>query len=72
MDFWVGGRYMDRMEKRAGAWKIAYRVGITDWMRTDPPSSQGYFGAPADLRPQQNREDMLYRRRSAFTRPSRT
>ena len=70
MDFWVGGRYMDRMEKREGVWKIAYRVGITDWMRTDPPTSQGYFGTPADLRPHQSRDDMLYRRRSAFTRPS--
>jgi len=72
MDFRVGGRYMDRMEKRDGTWKIAYRVGITDWMRTDPPSSQGYGGTPADLRPHQNREDMLYRRRSAFVRPSGT
>jgi SnoaL-like domain len=70
MDFWVGGRYLDRMEKRDGTWKIAYRVGTTDWMRIEPPASQGYFNAPPDLRTQQNREDMLYRRRSAFTRPS--
>jgi hypothetical protein len=70
MDFWVGGRYMDRMEKRDSTWKIAYRVGITDWMRTDPPTSQGYFATASDLRPHQSREDMLYRRRSAFTRPS--
>jgi P2-related tail formation protein len=61
---------MDRMEKRDGIWKITFRVGITDWMRTDPPTSQGYFGTAADLRPQQSREDMVYRRRSAFARPS--
>jgi SnoaL-like domain len=70
MDFRVGGRYMDRMEKREGVWKIAYRVGITDWMRTDPPTSQGYFGTPAELQSHQSREDMLYRRRSAFRQSS--
>ncbi len=68
MDFFVGGRYMDRMEKRDGAWKITYRVGTTDWMRVDAPSSQGYFGAPADLRSQQNRSDMVYHRKTKFTR----
>ena len=63
MDFWVGGRYMDRMEKRDGVWKIAARIGTTDWMRIEPPSSQGYFAAPADLRPRQDRKDAVYRRR---------
>ena len=70
MDFWVGGRYMDRMQKRESIWKIAYRVGMTDWMRTDPPASQGYFSTPAELRSRQNRKDMLYRRRDAFHRPA--
>ncbi len=71
MDFWVGGRYLDRMEKRADVWKIAYRVGLTDWMRIEPPSSQGYFNAPAELRGQQGRKDMVYRRRDAFERPTK-
>jgi len=70
MDSWVGGRYMDRMEKRDGMWKIAYRIGTTDWMRMEPPVSQGYPGVSSELRMQPNREDMLYRRRSAFTRSS--
>ncbi len=69
MDFWVGGRYMDRMEKRDGVWKIAYRVGLTDWMRTDAPTSQGFMNTVAELRGQQNRKDMLYHRRTLFTRP---
>jgi hypothetical protein len=42
---------------------------MTDWMRTEPPSSQGYFGAAAELRSQQGRGDMVYRRRTAFVRP---
>jgi SnoaL-like domain len=29
-----GGRYVDRLERRAGAWKIAVRVVITDWLVT--------------------------------------
>ena len=70
MDFWVGGRYMDRMEKRGGAWKIAYRAGITDWTRIEPPASQGYFATPRDLRSRQDREDMVYRRRQMLQRPA--
>jgi SnoaL-like domain len=66
MDLWVGGRYMDRMTKRNGVWKIAYRVGTTDWMRIDPPSSRGHTATPADLRSQPNRRDMVYRRRAEF------
>ena len=63
MDFLVGGRYMDRMEKRDGVWKIAYRVGMTDWTRIEPPASQGYFATAQDYRSQQSREDMVYHRR---------
>ncbi len=70
MDFWVGGRYMDRMEKRGDVWKIAYRIGTTDWMRIEPPASQGLSAAPAELRSKQSRDDMLYRRREALTKPT--
>jgi hypothetical protein len=62
MDYWVGGRYMDRMEKRDGVWRIATRIGMTDWTRVDPPTSQGYFNTPVELRSQQNRKDTLYHR----------
>ena len=47
MDYFVGGRYIDRFEKRAGKWKITHRTGMTDWTRLEPPSSQG-FGAIAE------------------------
>lgn len=62
MDYWVGGRYMDRMEKRDGVWRIATRIGMTDWTRVDPPTSQGYFNTVPELRSQQNRKDTLYHR----------
>jgi hypothetical protein len=32
-DLIVGGRYLDRMEKRGDVWRIAYRTVMIDWMR---------------------------------------
>ena len=46
MDYWVGGRYVDRFESREGDWKIASRTGLTDWMRLEPACSQGLSDLP--------------------------
>ena len=70
MDFWVGGRYMDRQEKRNGVWKIASRIGMTDWTRVEAPASQGYFSTPLELRSQQNRKDTLYNREKLLAQRS--
>lgn len=35
-DFSVFGRYIDRMEKRGGEWRIARRKMLVDFTRTDP------------------------------------
>lgn len=35
----VGGRYLDRFEKRQGEWKIAHRTLVIDWNRLTPASS---------------------------------
>lgn len=32
----VGGRYLDRFERRAGVWKIAHRLYVMDWNRNEP------------------------------------
>jgi hypothetical protein len=32
----VGGRYLDRLEKRQGRWQIAERLYVMDWNRTHP------------------------------------
>jgi hypothetical protein len=66
MDWLVGGRYIDRMQKRQGVWKISHRTGITDWMRTEPPSSQGFVDIPADLQGQRGPQDLVYRAREAY------
>jgi hypothetical protein len=38
-DVMVGGRYIDRFEKRAGEWRIADRWIVTDWFRRYTDSS---------------------------------
>jgi hypothetical protein len=45
----VGGRYLDRFEKRGGAWRIAHRTMLYDWFRDLGVStdwSQGIMGMP--------------------------
>lgn len=37
-DSFSGGRYMDRLEKRDGQWKIRYRITKTDWIRLEKDS----------------------------------
>lgn len=47
-----GGRYIDRLEKRAGAWAIATRLCIRDWAMTDhrlDPSDLSSFTATSHL-----------------------
>src|SRR5882762_10283469 len=36
----VGGRYIDRFERRADEWKIADRLAVTDWDTFGPPDPQ--------------------------------
>ena len=51
-DFVVSGRYVDRMEKREGVWRIARRIMLVDFSRTDPvppaPPGLGSQGGARD------------------------
>jgi hypothetical protein len=38
-DFVASGRYIDRMERRGGEWRIARRIMLLDFSRTDPVAS---------------------------------
>ena len=41
-----GGRYIDRMERRGGKWKIAHRTFVRDWRETRkvaPPASPDVY-----------------------------
>lgn len=55
LDLLIGGRYLDRYEKRNGAWKFTHRAVLADWATVNDPSVvdlshpllQGsYFGKP--------------------------
>ena len=48
-DVFLGGRYLDRMERRGGQWRIAHRTMLYDWMKDLGVSvdwSQGLMGMP--------------------------
>lgn len=38
VDVVVGGRYLDKYEKRSDTWKFVERAIVTDWARVDDPS----------------------------------
>jgi hypothetical protein len=66
-DYFTGGRYLDRFEKRAGTWKIVRRVGLIDFERHEAPDPAGQ--APHSQLSQRFPEDELYRS-FMFARPS--
>ena len=39
VDLIIGGRYLDKYEKRADTWKLIERTIVTDWARVNDPSS---------------------------------
>lgn len=38
-DLVIGGRYLDKYEKRDGTWKLLERTIVTDWARVSDPSA---------------------------------
>jgi hypothetical protein len=38
-DVLLGGRYLDKYEKRSGVWKFTHRVIVTDWVVPNQPSA---------------------------------
>lgn len=60
MDYFVGGRYLDRLECREGVWGIVERTGMTDWVRLDAPSSAVMSAIPADTVGRQGPDDLVY------------
>ena len=40
--FVIGGRYLDKYERRDGRWKISHRIGIEDWsVKVPTPANRG-------------------------------
>ena len=57
----VGGRYLDRFERRNGEWRISYRTEVIDWGRMVPIAERWFEHSnelPKGLR---SAEDLSYR-----------
>lgn len=46
----VGGRYLDRLERRGGAWRISHRTYVLDWNRNTVSTGQWDGGIYAGLK----------------------
>jgi hypothetical protein len=75
---WIaGGRYIDRLEKRAGAWRIALRTNVIEWSGllptmplpfADVPGIHGN-GAPVRSKDDPSYQRPLTNRRAKFIPP---
>lgn len=61
-DRFMGGRYVDRFERRDGVWKIAERVGVNDWLRYEPSDDRGFWDGPPEQRGRRDKSDPVYSR----------
>jgi hypothetical protein len=63
-DFVLGGRYLDRLERRpggaSGVWKIAHRKQVKDWTRTTPVAELFYHLNPDALWAHHGKQDLSY------------
>jgi len=64
-DEFVGGRYVDRVERRGGVWKIAHRATVYEWSRVEP-ATQRFWEQPQwqdagqFIRGRRDRTDRVY------------
>ncbi len=74
----AGGRYIDRLERRDGEWRVAFRYTLIEWSGAIPTSRVPLFENVADLHangaPSRDRGDPSYRRpltnRRSLVRPA--
>ena len=59
-DYFLKGRYLDRFEKRDGAWRIVSRTGLHDYERVLEPADQTLAQASSDQFGQQKPDDPIY------------
>jgi hypothetical protein len=43
LDEFLGGRYLDRFERRDGDWRVTNRVCAYDWGRSEPETEDAWF-----------------------------
>jgi hypothetical protein len=49
-DIIIAGRYIDRLERRENGWRIARRIGVTDWRQEAGATDSGLFALPQEWR----------------------
>ena len=61
-DAMIGGRYLDRLDKRDGVWKIAHRQFVMDWNQNAPSTAEWDEGMYGELRVRgtQGKDDPVY------------
>ena len=59
-DVIVGGRYIDRFERRDGEWRIARRFGVHDWQRYEAAADFGFYDQPESQRGRRDPTDHVY------------
>ncbi len=63
---WIaGGRYIDRLERRGGTWKIALRCNAVEWSGMIPTMAVPFANVPGvhqNGAPSRSKEDPSYRR----------
>ncbi|MEL7452110.1 MAG: nuclear transport factor 2 family protein [Pseudomonadota bacterium] len=57
-DFVIGGRYVDRYERRDNVWKIAHRTELNDFARMDPIADDWLRETPEALRGYRGADDL--------------
>ena len=62
MDLIIGGRYIDRHEKRGGQWRIVDRIGVHDWQRFEPAADRDFYVGENAGRGRRDSTDPVYRR----------
>jgi hypothetical protein len=60
-DWVLGGRYVDRFERRDGEWRIAHRITVHDWSRVDRVT-EVFELADRFAQGSRSAEDPVYRR----------
>jgi hypothetical protein len=63
-DFVMGGRYVDKLEKRGEEWRIIRRTVVMDWNQNFPSTSiwQGGIYGQLKLVGRRDKTDEVYRR----------
>jgi len=59
-DYFQGGRFIDRLERRDGEWRIAARIGLVDFERFDSIAERNVPKLPPLARSKRCPDDELY------------